>query len=494
MKFLRYLIIPALAWLLTPVSSLAQNFLTAPPLSITWVRTNPPVNGECQFTALNQFNYATGQYWGCLPLDNPSAKGFNVGGWKPIPAPEVVGYGAALPTFCTIGRIFYLTSAMAGANVYGCTALNTWTAETGAGAGGTVTSVSAGCGLTGGPVTTSGTLSETIPVAAHNGSYSILAADCGKALTSNVTGTYTLPQAGSAGFAAGWHAYVQNVGGSGNVTVSTTTSAFYGNGGSGTSGVLVPGSGVELVSDGVNWLVLAYTTGPVSVTGCSAAGAAGTVQVSDGAGGCIAAFAGPSVVPAGSTGVANTAFGANALSSNTIGVNNIAIGPNALLFNTEGSQNIALGFDAVSSNTLGAANIGIGHFALNSNDTGTDNIAIGEDALEDDIGGSHNVAIGQGAGLNNPGGSGNVFLGYNAGLNEMGDSKLYIDNTNTAAPLIQGDFSARTVFFNARAGATPHTPASSSEACTAGQTATDANFFYACVSAGSWKRAALSSF
>jgi hypothetical protein len=264
MKFSRYLTILALAKLLTPEASLAQNNFTAPPLSITWVRTNPPVNGLCNFTALNQFNFTTGQYWGCLPLDNPSVNGFNTGGWKPIAAPEIVGYGAALPTFCTIGRIFYLTSAMAGANVYGCTALNTWTLQTGGSAGGTVTSVSSGCGLAGGPVTSSGTLSETIPVAAHNGSYSILTADCGKALTSNVAGTYTLPQAGSAGFPAGWHGYVQNVGGSGNVTVSTTTSTFYGNGGSGASGVLVPGSGVELVSDGTNWLVLAYTASPAA--------------------------------------------------------------------------------------------------------------------------------------------------------------------------------------------------------------------------------------
>jgi hypothetical protein len=39
-----------------------------------------------------------------------------------------------------------------------------------------------------------------------------------------------------------------------------------------------------------------------------------------------------------------------------------------------------------------------------------------------------------------------------------------------------------------------HTPASSSEACTAGQFADDANYHYVCVAANTWKRVALSSF
>lgn len=41
---------------------------------------------------------------------------------------------AALPSTCSVGEMFYLTSAPAGANVYGCTAANTWTLEAGTGA------------------------------------------------------------------------------------------------------------------------------------------------------------------------------------------------------------------------------------------------------------------------------------------------------------------------------------------------------------------------
>ena len=41
---------------------------------------------------------------------------------------------AALPSSCSVGEMFYLTSAAAGTNVYGCTTTNTWTLEAGVGA------------------------------------------------------------------------------------------------------------------------------------------------------------------------------------------------------------------------------------------------------------------------------------------------------------------------------------------------------------------------
>lgn len=42
--------------------------------------------------------------------------------------------GAALPSSCSVGQMFYLTSAAAGTNVFGCTATNSWTLEAGVGA------------------------------------------------------------------------------------------------------------------------------------------------------------------------------------------------------------------------------------------------------------------------------------------------------------------------------------------------------------------------
>jgi hypothetical protein len=40
-------------------------------------------------------------------------------------------------------------------------------------------------------------------------------------------------------------------------------------------------------------------------------------------------------------------------------------------------------------------------------------------------------------------GSGNVFIGRQAGFNEVGSNKLYIANSDTAIPLIGGDFSTQ---------------------------------------------------
>ena len=43
--------------------------------------------------------------------------------------------GAILPATCTVGELFWNTTVPAGANIYGCTAPNNWTAESGSAAG-----------------------------------------------------------------------------------------------------------------------------------------------------------------------------------------------------------------------------------------------------------------------------------------------------------------------------------------------------------------------
>jgi hypothetical protein len=42
--------------------------------------------------------------------------------------------GVTLPSTCTVGAMFFLTSSVAGANLYGCTTTNTWALESSAGA------------------------------------------------------------------------------------------------------------------------------------------------------------------------------------------------------------------------------------------------------------------------------------------------------------------------------------------------------------------------
>jgi hypothetical protein len=67
---------------------------------------------------------------------------------------------------------------------------------------------------------------------------------------------------------------------------------------------------------------------------------------------------------------------------------------------------------------------------------------------------NNNTMLGFRAGYSNIAGSGNVFLGYMAGHVELGSNTLYISNSNTATPLLRGDFSAATLTINGRLTAT----------------------------------------
>ncbi|WP_417336574.1 tail fiber domain-containing protein [Halobacteriovorax marinus] len=102
------------------------------------------------------------------------------------------------------------------------------------------------------------------------------------------------------------------------------------------------------------------------------------------------------------------------------------------------------------SNTMGTSNTGVGITSLDALTTGNFNTSIGDGSLTANQSGSNNVAIGYNAGASNVSGSGNVFLGNGAGENETGSNKLYIDNSNTATPLIQGDFSTDIVTINGK--------------------------------------------
>ncbi len=102
------------------------------------------------------------------------------------------------------------------------------------------------------------------------------------------------------------------------------------------------------------------------------------------------------------------------------------------------STNLFLGPGAgVNNNTNNSTAVGIN--ALNKS-TGPSNTAVGTVSLEFNTTGGINVAIGTEALRNNIIGSGNIAIGYNAGKNETGSNKLYIENSNSATPLIYGDF------------------------------------------------------
>lgn len=126
---------------------------------------------------------------------------------------------------------------------------------------GTVTSIATSCGVTGGTITTSGTISGSEAVNAQTGtSYTVVSGDCGKLLTftSGSAVTVTVPQAGTTGFGAGVYFDVYDYG-TGNVTVTPTTSTIVG----GPSQTLRLGQGFRVVSDGTNYQITQY---PITVS------------------------------------------------------------------------------------------------------------------------------------------------------------------------------------------------------------------------------------
>jgi hypothetical protein len=85
-------------------------------------------------------------------------------------------------------------------------------------------------------------------------------------------------------------------------------------------------------------------------------------------------------------------------------------------------HNIFIGFKAGQS-TKGGQNTVIGNYAGIAN-----------------IYGDFNTYLGYRAGYSNIDGDSNVFLGYQSGYNETGSNKLYIENSDSSAPLIYGEF------------------------------------------------------
>lgn len=153
----------------------------------------------------------------------------------------------------------------------------------------------------------------------------------------------------------------------------------------------------------------------------------------------------------------NTGVGVQALRENTSGRLNVAIGNGALLLNTTGLGNVALGRSALIHNDTHDLNTAIGHQVLYWNE-GDMNVGLGYNSFLHKRLGTYSVALGAlsgqyasgdnnvflgahsggGTGLHTK--SGSVFIGFSAGYNELSSDKLYIENSNSASPLIYGEF------------------------------------------------------
>jgi len=166
-----------------------------------------------------------------------------------------------------------------------------------------------------------------------------------------------------------------------------------------------------------------------------------------GTGGNLNSFFGYYAGNANTSGSYNTFLGHTAGQKNTSGRMNTFIGADAGRNSVTASYNVFIGTGSGFNNT-GNLNTFMGHSAGNKNTSGVGNTYIGHYTGFFGTTGGGNTYLGQGAGHRNTTGGGNVFLGYQAGYNEMGSNKLYIDNSNTATPLIYGDFAANKLEIN----------------------------------------------
>lgn len=169
----------------------------------------------------------------------------------------------------------------------------------------------------------------------------------------------------------------------------------------------------------------------------------------------------------------NLAVGNNALSRNNTGIENTAVGyysqGGAFGYTNDSNNNTSIGCKSLANNGSGNFNTAVGSYSLFSQNFGnggvsydTNNVAVGVSALyynnptattnginntaignfasNQNTTGLNNTALGYGSLYRNTTGSSNVALGYLAGYYESGSNKLYIENSNSTAPLIYGEF------------------------------------------------------
>jgi hypothetical protein len=332
---------------------------------------------------------------------------------------------------------------------------------------GTVTSVASGLGLTGGPITTSGTLTidtTVVPQLAANNTFTGNQTVNANVTATNVTATGTVTgttvtgavvnatgsfDLGGSVFAFGSAANVNaflGFAGNSTMTGSNNTASGFEALASNTTGALNAASGA--------FALWGNTAGSFNTASGYAALHSNTTGVSNTASGADAlyynttgsnntAVGAPSglsglggALESNTTGSNNTAVGSGALYNNTTGGNNTASGAGALYSNTTGSPNTATGYYALYSNTTGTYNTAAGAYALQSNTTGTNNTTSGTYTLANNSTGGYDTAMGVSALASNTTGMENTALGaFAAQSNTTGSDLTCIGyNCTVAAP------------------------------------------------------------
>lgn len=138
---------------------------------------------------------------------------------------------------------------------------------------------------------------------------------------------------------------------------------------------------------------------------------------------------------------ANILIGTNSGQSIIDQVQNTAMGTSSLRTLNSGFGNSVYGHEAGQYLEVGSNNTFLGRLSGkgSANHTKSNNTFVG--ALSGNINeASNNTYIGTRSGQNNASGVGNLFIGYLSGQNALGSNQLYIDNSNTASPLLYGEF------------------------------------------------------
>jgi len=169
----------------------------------------------------------------------------------------------------------------------------------------------------------------------------------------------------------------------------------------------------------------------------------------------------PNIIPGAIDGIKNSILGYEAGNKLSQGYEHTFIGYHAGYNTVDGNSNVFIGNNAGYSSEYGVGNVNIGDGAGYSNNNnpgsnifigkssgysntnGFENVYLGYQAGGAGSNGDHNVYLGSYTGRMNSG-SGNVCIGTNV-LNTFPNytnisNKLYIDNENTATPLLWGDF------------------------------------------------------
>jgi hypothetical protein len=270
---------------------------------------------------------------------------------------------------------------------------------------GTVTSIGSGAGLTGGPITSSGTLSI-----ATGGVSNAMLANSSLTLTAGggMTGGGSVPLGGTTTLglkACGANQVLQYLGGAwtcsnagaGTITGVTAGTDLTGGGASGTVTLNLDTTKVPQLAAANTFTGTQTITGNLALPHANSAGTQGVIS-----------FGGvPFVYDYGISGSYNAFFGFSAGNLTNTGKYLTAVGDYALVGNSSGLENTAVGYSAGAVNTLGSGNTFVGFNANAGLNNLSNATAIGANAVVSQInslvlGGTGASAVSVGIGTATP--------------------------------------------------------------------------------------------